>query len=176
MFEAITYTRIRGLRCCRKYFYAASRPHVRCYAWLSICFLKILGWGDSHVIFPGSLGPSCEKNLCGAILSLHVQISLRVRSTVNWQPTKVLNLAGIKFGGVRTNRQTAKLNSPPNFPAIRYIISLLFDVWEGNMAGYCTLVLYFHSSVARKNTAARSCNIQPPSIILISRLRGMYLV
>ena len=29
------------------------------------------------------------------------------------------------------------------------------------MAGYCTLVLYFHSPSARQNTAARSCNIQP---------------
>ena len=29
------------------------------------------------------------------------------------------------------------------------------------MAGYCTLVLYFHSPVARENTAAHSCNIQP---------------
>ena len=29
------------------------------------------------------------------------------------------------------------------------------------MAGYCTLVLYFHSPAARENTAAHSCNIQP---------------
>ena len=29
------------------------------------------------------------------------------------------------------------------------------------MAGYCTLVLYFHSPAARENTAAYSCNIQP---------------
>ena len=29
------------------------------------------------------------------------------------------------------------------------------------MAGYCTLVLYFHSPTARENTAAHSCNIQP---------------
>ena len=29
------------------------------------------------------------------------------------------------------------------------------------MAGYCTLVLYFHSPVARENTDAHSCNIQP---------------
>ena len=29
------------------------------------------------------------------------------------------------------------------------------------MAGYCTLVLYFHSSAAQENTAAHSCNIQP---------------
>ena len=32
-----------------------------------------------------------------------------------WQ---ILNLAGIKFGGIHANRQTAKLNSLPNFPAI----------------------------------------------------------
>ena len=29
------------------------------------------------------------------------------------------------------------------------------------MAGYCTLVLYFHSPAARENTATHSCNIQP---------------
>ena len=29
------------------------------------------------------------------------------------------------------------------------------------MAGYCTLVLYFHSPAAYENTAAHSCNIQP---------------
>ena len=42
-----------------------------------------------------------------------------------------------------------------------YIINLLFDGYEGNMTGYCTLVLYFHSPVARENMAAHSCNIQP---------------
>ena len=35
-----------------------------------------------HVIFLGSVGPSCEKNLYKAILSLHVQTSYCVRSTV----------------------------------------------------------------------------------------------
>ena len=70
---------------------------------------------DLHVIFLGSVGPSCEKNLYKAILSLHVQASLRVHSMVT---NKIL--AGIKFGSARANRQTAKLNSPPNFPAIRY--------------------------------------------------------
>ena len=34
-----------------------------------------------------------------------------------WQ---MLNWAGIKFGGTHANRQTAKLNSLPNFPAIWY--------------------------------------------------------
>ena len=29
------------------------------------------------------------------------------------------------------------------------------------MAGYCTLVLYFHSLAAHENTDAHSCNIQP---------------
>ena len=29
------------------------------------------------------------------------------------------------------------------------------------MAGYCTLVLYFHSPAARENTTAHSCNIHP---------------
>ena len=31
-------------------------------------------------------------------------------------------MAVIKFGGARANRQTAKLNSLPNFPAIRYVL------------------------------------------------------
>ena len=39
-------------------------------------------------------------------------------------------------------------------------------VYNKSMAGYCTLVLYFHlpaarKNTARKNTAAHSCNIQP---------------
>ena len=29
------------------------------------------------------------------------------------------------------------------------------------MAGYCTLVLYFHLPAARESTATHSCNIQP---------------
>ena len=29
------------------------------------------------------------------------------------------------------------------------------------MAGYCTLVLYFHLPAAHENTVAHSCNIQP---------------
>ena len=29
------------------------------------------------------------------------------------------------------------------------------------MAGYCTLVLYFHSLAAHENTGTHSCNIQP---------------
>ena len=37
----------------------------------------------------------------------------------------------------------------------------LFDGWEGNMAGCCTLVLYFHLPVACENTVAHLCNIQP---------------
>ena len=38
-------------------------------------------------------------------------------------------LAGLKFGGSEKDRQTAKFNSPPNFPAIRYFViySTLFD-------------------------------------------------
>ena len=32
-----------------------------------------------------------------------------------------VNLAEIKFGGAISDRQTAKLNSPPIFPAKRYI-------------------------------------------------------
>ena len=33
------------------------------------------------------------------------------------------------------------------------------------MAGYCTLVLYFHLPAAHENTAAYSCNIQPYCIL-----------
>ena len=29
------------------------------------------------------------------------------------------------------------------------------------MAGYCTLVLYFHSPAAHENTATHLCNVQP---------------
>ena len=37
-----------------------------------------------------------------------------------------VNLAEIKFGGAVGDRQTAKLNSLANFPAIRYMV----DMWE----------------------------------------------
>ena len=43
---------------------------------------------------------------------MHVQV-VRIRH--------VYYMRGFKFGGVLTIRQTAKLKSPPNFPAIRYI-------------------------------------------------------
>ena len=79
-----------------------------------------------YVIFLGSVGLSCKKNLYEAILSLHIQISLCIRSTVKRHPTKfwrISNLAGIKFSGARTNHQTAKLNSPPNFLAIQYVVT-----------------------------------------------------
>ena len=49
-------------------------------------------------------------------LSLHVQTSLH--STVEWHHNKILVV--FKFGSARANRQTTKLNSPPNFPAIQY--------------------------------------------------------
>ena len=44
------------------------------------------------------------------------------------------------------------------------VVYLLFDSWEGDMAGYCTLVLYIRSLMARENTATHSCNIQPVDI------------
>ena len=82
-------------------------------------------------------------------------------------------------------RQSTKLKSLPNFPAIRYFvlapsrhlfcaytkqtslhqadliyICILFDGWEGNMAGYCMSVRpYFHKPQASENTA-QECNIQ----------------
>ena len=37
-----------------------------------------------------------------------------------------VNLVEIKLGVSVGDRQTAKLNSPPNFPAIRYTVKLLF--------------------------------------------------
>ena len=40
-----------------------------------------------------------------------------------------VNLAEIKFGVAVGDRQTAKLNSPPNFPAIRYIIIYIFYIY-----------------------------------------------
>ena len=38
-----------------------------------------------------------------------------------------VNLAEIKFGGAIGDRQTAKLNSPPNFPAI-YMVYILMQL------------------------------------------------
>ena len=64
--------------------FAASRSMLR--LTLSICFHWVRV-DDSHVIFLGSAGLSCEKSLYKAILSLHVQTSLHVLSTVK-------NLAG----------------------------------------------------------------------------------
>ena len=43
------------------------------------------------------------------------------------------------------------------------------------MAGYCTLVLYFHSHAARENTAAHSCNIQP-YYLLTHQIIYMYML
>ena len=43
------------------------------------------------------------------------------------------------------------------------------------MAGYCTLVLYFHSPAARENTAAHSCNIQP-YYLLTHQLIYIYII
>ena len=51
---------------------AASRPHVRCYAYIAFSRSFVVRVDDSHVIFLGSVGPSndsCEKNLYKAILS-----------------------------------------------------------------------------------------------------------
>ena len=42
------------------------------------------------------------------------------------------------------------------------------------MAGYCTLVLYFHSPAARENMATHSCNIQP-YYLLTHRIVYMYV-
>ena len=42
------------------------------------------------------------------------------------------------------------------------------------MAGYCTLVLYFHLPAARENTAAHSCNIQP-YCLLTHQIIYMYM-
>ena len=43
------------------------------------------------------------------------------------------------------------------------------------MAGYCTLVLYFHSPAARENTAAHLCNIQP-YCLLTHQIIYMYVI
>ena len=37
-----------------------------------------------------------------------------------------VNLSEIKFGGAVGDRQTAKLNYPPNFPAKRYMRTITF--------------------------------------------------
>ena len=48
-----------------------------------------------------------------------------------------VNLAEIKFGGAVGDRQTAKLNSPPNFPAIRYQL-YDEDIMGGSIKGAMT--------------------------------------
>ena len=89
---------------------------------------------DSHVIFLGSVGPSWEKYLYKASLSLQVQTSLRVCSTVKnynqqnfggdqiWQELKLVVLVPIA--------KPAKLNSLPNFPAIRYHMTSSHPMFE----------------------------------------------
>ena len=89
---------------------------------------------DSHVIFLGSVGPSCEKYLYKAILSLQVQTSLRVCSTVKndiqqnfggdqiWWELKLTVLAPIA--------KPTKLSSPPNFSAIRYHMTSSHPMFE----------------------------------------------
>ena len=62
---------------------------------------------DSHIIFLESVGPS----FCFYTFRLHFVFVQRLNKI----------LTDIKFGGTRTNHQTAKLNSLPNFPAIRYV-------------------------------------------------------
>ena len=60
--------------------FAASRSMLRlalAFAFSRFFWVRV---DDSHVIF--------LKNLYKAILSLHVQTSLRIRSTVKWHPTK----------------------------------------------------------------------------------------
>ena len=52
---------------------------------------------------------------------------------------------------------------------------ILFDLWEGNWAGYCTLVLYFHSPVACKNTATHPCNIQSYRLLTIKYTYIIYV-
>ena len=49
---------------------------------------------------------------------------------------------------------------------------LLFDGWEGNMAGYCTLVLYFHSPGAHKNTTA---HVHYPAVLPSQPSNNIYL-
>ena len=56
--------------------------------------------------------------------ALYIRISRQIQRcsenlTKFWQ---MLNLLGIKFGSTCANCQTAKLNSPPNFPTIRYTL------------------------------------------------------
>ena len=87
VFETITYTRVHGLRCWGKYFLwlcglMASRSMLRLalpFAFSRSFWVRV---DDSHLIFLGSVGPCCEKNWYKASLSLHIQTSLCVCSTV----------------------------------------------------------------------------------------------
>ena len=65
---------------------------------------------DSHVIFLGSVGPSCEENLYKAILSLHVQTSFRVRSMDDIQQ----NFGGYKIWRELNLAALAPIAKPPN--------------------------------------------------------------
>ena len=65
-------------------------------------------------------------------------------SIIMIQPSR--NLVEIKFGGAIGDRQTAKLNSPPNFPAIRYILVVLC-VCVCFVIPFCALFLYCFSLV-----------------------------
>ena len=52
---------------------------------------------------------------------------------------------------------------------------ILFDLREGNRAGYCTLVLYSDSTVACENTATHPCNIQSYRLLTIKYTYIIYV-
>ena len=56
----------------------------------------------------------------------------------------------------------------------RFVGPIFFRFFAPYYAGYCTLVLYFHSLVARENTVAHSCNIQP-YCLLTHQMIYMYI-
>ena len=79
MFEAITYTRVRGLRFWGKYFlqlrgltFDATVALDFAFAFSRSFWVRV---DDLHVIFLGNVGPSCEKELvqshCLYMFTLH---------------------------------------------------------------------------------------------------------
>ena len=82
---------------------------------INFAFSRSVRVDDSHLIFLGSVGPSCENNLYKAI---HVQTSLCVHSNDIQQ-----NFGGYKIWQKLNLAAPTPIAKPPNFPATRYTIT-----------------------------------------------------
>ena len=71
------------------------------------------------------------------------------------------------------NTFTAKISRSTVYYYQDFItLLLLFDGWEGTMAGYCTLVLYFHSPGPHKNTTT---HVHYPTVLPSQPSNNIYL-